>query len=69
MISIVVFDPETVDHILRDYLWSSRLWLLCPLGLVVDSFAGYDFASWISSQIVHKSQEAIELAFMLAWSI
>lgn len=36
---------ENVEHILRDCNWSSRLWLLCPLGFYVDTFTGLNFAS------------------------
>lgn len=46
---------ETTDHILKDYLWSSRLWLLCPLGLVVDSYVGSDFGSWLAEDIALRS--------------
>lgn len=63
--SICRLHEESIKHILRDYPWSSRLWLLSPLELVVDSFTRADFAHWMVDEIFPKSLDLIKKAVML----
>lgn len=60
---------ESISYILRDCLWSFKLWLFSPLGLVVDAFISTNFANWMVNEIYLKGLDIVDKAFVQAWFI
>lgn len=60
---------ESIDHVFRDCIWVTHIWLLSPLDLRFENLCDRSFVSCLNSFIMQALEETVELCVSILYGI